>query len=83
MSESEADIPSEATLSRALRDDVIAIFKSGNEDDLTVKRVRTRTENRLGLPNGFFRRENWKQKSQELIHEAVVRMVGIFRVNVS
>jgi len=74
MSGSEADIPSEATLSLALRDVVVDIYKSGNTDDLTVKRVRARAEAKLGLPDGFFKHEDWKQKSQELIHEAVVRI---------
>jgi hypothetical protein len=72
MSDSEADIPSEASITRALRDVVISIHTSGNSDDLTVKRVRTRAEEELGLPAGFFKNHDWKQKSHELIHEAVV-----------
>ena len=73
MSDSETvDIPTEATISRALRDVVISIHKSGNTDDLTVKRVRARAEQQLGLPGGFLKSEDWKQKSQSLIHDAVV-----------
>ncbi|KAF1963621.1 hypothetical protein CC80DRAFT_10362 [Byssothecium circinans] len=72
MSDSEmADIPAEATISRALRDVVISIHKAGNTNDLTVKRVRARAEEELGLPSGFLKSEDWKQKSQTLIHEAV------------
>ncbi|KAF2688050.1 hypothetical protein K458DRAFT_294214 [Lentithecium fluviatile CBS 122367] len=73
MSGSEADIRSEASISRALRDVVIAIYKAGNEDDLTVKRVRIRTEKELGLPEGFLKSGDWKQKSDDLIREAVDR----------
>jgi hypothetical protein len=76
MSDSEADVPSEAAISRALRDVVVSIHKSGKEDDLTVKRVRTRAEDKLRLPNGFFQHEDWKQKSKELILEAVVCIYG-------
>lgn len=72
MSDSEAGIPSVATISRGLRDAVIAIHKSGKEDDLTVKRVRARAEQNLYLPDGFFKSEEWKQKSNDLIREAVV-----------
>lgn len=77
MSDSDTgNLPSEATISRALRDTVIAIHKSGNTDDLTVKRVRTRAEEQLGLPAGFLKTDtSWKRKSHNLIHEAVVRVV--------
>jgi hypothetical protein len=75
MSDSEpADLPSDAAISRTLRDTVIAIHKSGNTDDLTVKRVRARAEQELGLPAGFLKTNSqWKQKSHDQIHEAVVR----------
>jgi len=74
MSDSERDGPSEATIATKLRDTVIAIHKSGKDDDLTVKRVRARAEKELGLEEGFFKTNStWKQKSQELIVDAVVR----------
>ncbi|KAI0617554.1 hypothetical protein TUN199_10451 [Pyrenophora tritici-repentis] len=72
MSDSERDGPSEAAIASKLRDTVIAIHKSGKDDDLTVKRVRARAEKELGLEEGFFKTNStWKQKSQELIVDAV------------
>ena len=73
MSDSEAARPSEAVISRKLRDLVITIHKTGPTDDLTVKRIRTRAEKELGLEEGFFKTDpSWKQKSQEQIWDAVV-----------
>lgn len=72
MSAPEADIPSEAVISRKLRDVVIAIDKTGKTDDLTLKRVRARAEKELGLANGFLKDSVWKQKSQDIIIHAVV-----------
>jgi hypothetical protein len=75
MSDSERDRPSEAAISGKLRDIVIAIHKSGNAQDLTVKRVRARAEKELGLDEGFFKSDaTWKQKSQTEIVDAVVPM---------
>ncbi|CAN9250703.1 unnamed protein product [Alternaria alternata] len=72
MSDSEADRPSEATITNRLRDIVIAIHKSGKSDDLTVKRVRARAEKELGLNDGFFKTDSaWKEKSQKTIVDAV------------
>jgi hypothetical protein len=74
MSDSEAaDRPSDATISRTLRDVVIATHKSGKDEDLTVKRVRAKVEEQLGLGAGFLKtNQEWKQKSQVTILEAVV-----------
>lgn len=72
MSDLETDTPSEATISRTLRDVVVAIYKSGKEEDLTTKRVRARAETELGLSDGFFKQPEWNQKSKTLIMEAVV-----------
>jgi hypothetical protein len=73
MSESEGSQPSEAAISRKLRDIVIALHKAGNAEDLTLKRVRARAEKELSLPEGFLKTNSeWKQKSQSTIHEAVV-----------
>ncbi|KAI4619018.1 hypothetical protein J4E83_005970 [Alternaria metachromatica] len=72
MSDSEADRPSEATISTKLRDIVIAIHKSGKSEDLTVKRVRARAEKELALDEGFFKTDStWKEKSQKVIVDAV------------
>lgn len=72
MSDSGPDLPSDAAISNTLRDVVLAIHKSGKHEDLTVKRVRTRAEQELGLADGFFKtHETWKQKSNDVIVEAV------------
>jgi hypothetical protein len=71
----DVDLPSEAAISQKLREIVIALHKTGNADDLTVKRVRTRAETELSLPAGFLKTNaEWKQKSQSAIVEAVVRL---------
>lgn len=68
-----ANLPPDATISSTLRDTVITIHKSGNTDDLTVKRVRARAEEKLGLPDNFLKEsKDWKQRSHDIIHEAVV-----------
>jgi len=74
MSDSEtADLPSDATIARTLRDVVIATHKSGKDEDLTVKRVRAKAEEQLGLSAGYLKtNQRWKQKSQDNILEAVV-----------
>ncbi|KAJ4303419.1 hypothetical protein N0V90_002313 [Kalmusia sp. IMI 367209] len=76
MSDSETDVPSAATISRAIRDTVISIHKSGKDEDLTVKRVRARAEQTLGLTNGFLKNDDWKDKSKDLILKAVDQYCG-------
>lgn len=63
---------------KQLQDVVISLHKAGNSDDLTVKRVRTRAEEALGLEAGFFNNPEWKQKSKDTIVEAVVSSLSIF-----
>jgi len=73
MSDSEVDVPSEAVISQKLRDVVIAIHKSGNAEDLTLKRVRVRAEKELSLPDGFLKTDSkWKEQSKDIIGDAVV-----------
>lgn len=65
--------PSDAQLERALRDTVAKVFRSGNLEDLTVKRVRAATEKALGLEEGFFKgHERWKAESDRIIRDEVV-----------
>lgn len=75
-SESEADvptIPSDEVLEKSLRDEVAAIFKSGNMEELTMKRVRLAAEKKLGLEEGFFKSTgNWKPRSDQIIKDEVV-----------
>lgn len=74
MSDSDSSLPpSDETISQALRNVVISLHKAGNTDELTVKRVRTRAETSLGLPEGYFKGDQrWKQKSHDVILDAVV-----------
>lgn len=69
---SDTEQPSEGAVLKQLRDVVISLHRAGNTDDLTVKRVRARTEEALGLEAGFLNNSDWKQKSKDAIVEAVV-----------
>ncbi|KAL8941210.1 MAG: hypothetical protein Q9216_002387 [Gyalolechia sp. 2 TL-2023] len=69
MSDSEtSDAPvSDAQLERALRSTVEKIYKSDPEQ-LTVKRLRIRVEQDLGLSDGFFKSHaTWNARSKEII----------------
>ena len=83
MSDSESDQPlvasrpSDSDLTGALRDVVGGIFASGNMDELTVKRVRLAAEKKLGIEEGFFKRDGeWKTRSDQVIKDEVVRGFG-------
>ncbi|PLB52754.1 hypothetical protein P170DRAFT_434474 [Aspergillus steynii IBT 23096] len=73
--ESELDqptAPSDDALEKALRDTVAEIYRTGNMEELTVKRVRLAAEKSLQLEPGFFKTDNaWKTKSEQIIREAV------------
>ncbi|KAL6721186.1 hypothetical protein ACLMJK_000288 [Lecanora helva] len=74
MSESSLseDTPSDATLEQALRQAVQLVYKSGNLEDLTVKRIRKSAEKALGLPEDFFKSDaDWKDKSKNVIQSEV------------
>jgi hypothetical protein len=78
-SESEPDqqtppsAPSDDTLEKALRDVVADIYKSGNMEELTVKRVRVAAEKALAVEEGFFKGSSiWKSKSDQIIKDEVV-----------
>jgi hypothetical protein len=73
MSDSElsdtAAIPSDAILEKTLRD----IVRKAEVDPITVKRVRTAAEERLGLDPGFFKgHDEWEEKSKDIIEAAFV-----------
>ncbi|KAJ5510445.1 hypothetical protein N7453_002548 [Penicillium expansum] len=76
-SESEAEVevpntPSDQTLEKGLRDQVATIFKSGNMEELTVKRVRLAAEETLGLTAGYFKSTgDWKARSENIIKDEV------------
>lgn len=71
--------PSDAALEEALRSVVRTIYKNGNLEDLTVKRVRSSAENDLDLQKDFFKdHPSWKDRSKSIIQAEVVRPVAIF-----
>ncbi|KAJ5998741.1 Transcriptional regulator [Penicillium sp. IBT 35674x] len=74
-SESEPDVsttPSDKQLEKGLRDEVAGIFKSGNMEELTVKRVRLAAEKKLGLAEGYFKTTgDWKARSEQIIKAEV------------
>ncbi|KAJ5768445.1 hypothetical protein N7533_001028 [Penicillium manginii] len=80
-SEPEADtpnVPSDATLEQALRDEVTCRWESGRQEEITVKRVRLAVEEELKLEGGFFRTTgDWKAKSEEIIRDQVVRLLQL------
>jgi hypothetical protein len=81
MSDSEASvsIPSDSKIKQGLRKVIERIFKSGDHDNLTLKRVRKAVEDELELPEDFFRVDSdWKEKSKDFITAEVVS----FRVSI-
>ncbi|OGM39273.1 transcriptional regulator [Aspergillus bombycis] len=77
-SESESDepaapsAPSNDALEKALRETVAKIYKLGNMEELTVKRVRMAAEKSLGVEEGFFKGSStWKSKSDQIIKDEV------------
>lgn len=70
---SQSAPPSDNALEKALRDTVAEIYKTGNMEELTVKRVRLAAEKALQLEPGFFKADSaWKARSEQVIREAVV-----------
>ena len=77
-SEASVEIPGPKALENGLRDVVKNIFKSGDLDGLTVKRVRLAAEKALGLQEGYFKADkHWKQQSDQIIKDEVVHMAPI------
>ncbi|KAH0558871.1 hypothetical protein GP486_004496 [Trichoglossum hirsutum] len=59
--------PSGTALAAALRNAAEQIFNAGDLSGLTLKRVRSAAEKQLKLPEGFFREQEWKNRSKEII----------------
>lgn len=79
-------VPSDEKLEKGLRDTVAKIYKAGNMEELTVKRVRLATEKALGLEEGFFKADaQWKEESDRIIKEEVVSglVYSIFRSTIA
>jgi hypothetical protein len=63
--------PSDATLERSLRQQVVKKFKAGEQ--ATVNHIRGLSEKALGLEPGFYNsHETWKAESKRIIKEEVV-----------
>jgi hypothetical protein len=59
--------PSADRLEDALRSAVEEVYRSEDQNNLTVRFVRDKVENELELDPGFFVRPEWKDKSKNLI----------------
>lgn len=67
--------PANATLEKALQHAVRQVYKSGNLEDLTVRRVRKTVEEDLGLDEDFLKTDAiWSSKSKLIIQAEVVRV---------
>ena len=67
--------PSAAVLEQALRNAVEEVYRSGDLDNLTVKRIRKAVEADLDLQDDFFKNDpEWKEKSKIIIQSKVVRI---------
>lgn len=66
--------PSEAVLEQALRNAVREVYRNGDLDNLTVKRIRKSVEASLDLQDDFFKNDpTWKEDSKTVIQSEVVR----------
>jgi hypothetical protein len=72
---SESELPNAAPPSNAILEKTLRnIVRKAEVDPITVKRVRTAAEERLGLDTGFFKGHGeWNEKSKDIIEAAFVR----------
>ncbi|PON30403.1 hypothetical protein TGAM01_v200842 [Trichoderma gamsii] len=66
--------PSAAKLKEALIDGTCEIYKA-EPDGTSVNKVRRHVEEKLGLEDGFFTSDAWKQKSKTVIKEQVDKLL--------
>lgn len=64
--------PSDQVLEHALRHAVQVVYKTGDLEELTVKRMRKAAEGELELQEGFFKEPEWKDRSKAIIENEVV-----------
>lgn len=72
MQSTQSSPPGDSDLENALRAKVQQIFRLGNLDELTIKRVRRAVEIELGLEVDHFKEEAWREKSKSIIESEVV-----------
>lgn len=66
-------VPNDAKLERALRDAVRDVYKNGDLENLTVKRIRKAVQEKLALEEDFFKsNDQWKEESKVVIQSEVV-----------
>lgn len=70
----------DSDLENALRVKVQQIFRLGNLDELTVKRVRRAVETELGLELDHFKDQAWREKSKSIIESEVVCVLILCKV---
>ena len=64
-------IPPDFELENSLRREVNRANK--NSEEITLKSIRTASEAKLGLPEGFFKNHDvWKGKSKVVVHDQIV-----------
>ena len=63
-------MPTDSALETGLRDAVRSLY---DDPDLSIKRVRAKAEEDLGLESGFFKGDSWKEKSKEIIEDQFER----------
>ena len=64
--------PSVMLLEQSLRNAVRDVYKRGDLEELTVKRMRKAVEKDLNLHEDFFKEPAWKDKSKQIIEEEAV-----------
>ncbi|KAK5662510.1 hypothetical protein OQA88_8422 [Cercophora sp. LCS_1] len=64
-------IPSTKVLQKELTETVHRIYNSDKQDLLTVNYARQAVEEALGLPKGFFKEGDWKERSKSIVHAAL------------
>jgi hypothetical protein len=64
-------------LEAALRNAVEEVYRSDNQNNLTVRFVRVKVESELGLDQGFFLKPDWKDRSKALIKSWAVSMIQL------
>lgn len=69
--------PSADRLEDTLRSAVEEVYRSENQNNLTVRFVREKVENELGLDQGFFLQPDWKDRSKHLIKSWAVCVIHL------
>lgn len=74
-SDTDSGRPSDHDIQKTLCNTVAKLFKAGDLDILTLKRVRSDAASKLDLTEDFFKTDaKWKDKSKEIVHGEVVRL---------